>query len=101
MSQGTQKLQVSGEGLRLEASLCESFAGRLAGNRASTGTGPLGLASAAAINAARAEVAAANIRCAFRTRATVAKFSAVANGYTETEDNSVARLRALNTTTVC
>jgi hypothetical protein len=99
-SQSTQKLQVSDERLRLEASLCESLAGKLAGNRVPTGVGPLGLASAAAINAARAEVAAVNSRCAFRVRATAAKLSAVAAGYTETEDNSVAQLRALDTPTV-
>jgi hypothetical protein len=81
-SQRTQKLQVSDEGLRLEASSYESLAGKLAGNRAPTGAGPLGLASAAAINAARAEVAAANVRCIFRVRATAAKLSAAAAGYT-------------------
>jgi hypothetical protein len=100
-SQSTQKLQVNDDGLRLEASLCGSLAGKIAGNRAPTGTGPLGLASAAAINAARAEVAAASIRCAFRVRATAAKLTAVAAGYTETEGNSVAQLRALNTPMVC
>ncbi len=100
-SQSTQKLQVSDEGLRLEASLGRSLAGKLAGNRAPTGLGALGLASAAAINAARAEVAAANIRCAFRVRATAAKLTAAAAGYTVTEDNSLAALRALNTPTVC
>jgi hypothetical protein len=100
-SRSTQQLQVSDEGLRLEASSYESLAGKIAGDRAPTGTGPLGLGSAAAINAARAEVAAANIRCAFRVRATAAKLTAVAAGYTETEGNSVAQLRALNTPTVC
>ena len=100
-SQSTQKLQVSDEGRRLEASFCESLAGKLAGNRAPTGMGPLGLASVAAITAARAEVAAANIRCTFRVQATAAKLSAAAADYTETEGNSVAQLRALNTPTVC
>jgi hypothetical protein len=100
-SQSTQKLQVSDEGVRLEASQCGSLAGKLAGNRAPTGVGPSGLVSAAAINAARAEVAAANIRCAFRLRATAAKLSAVANDYTQTEYNSVAQLQALSTPTAC
>ena len=99
-SRSTQKLQVSDEGLRLEASSCESLADELAGNRAPTGIGPLGLASAAAINAARAEVAAANIRCAFRIQATAAKLTAAAAGYAETEVNSVAQLRALDIPTV-
>jgi hypothetical protein len=99
-SQSTQKLQVNDQGLRLEASCCESFASKVASNRAPTGMGPSGLASAAAINAARAEVAAANIRCTFRIQATAAKLTAVAAGYTENEVNSVAQLRALNTPTV-
>ncbi len=100
-SQSTQKLQVSDEGLRAEGGSYESLTGKLAANRAPTGAGPLGLASAAAINAARAEVAAANVRCAFRVRATAAKLTAAAAGYSETEDNSVAQLRALDTPTVC
>jgi hypothetical protein len=99
-SQSTQKLQVSVEGLRLQSSSCESRAGKLAGNRAPTGTGPLGLASAAAINTARAEVAAANIRCTFRIRATAAKLTSAAAGYTENEVNSEARLMALDMPTV-
>jgi hypothetical protein len=101
LPQSTQELQVSDEGLRLEAGACQSLAGKLAGNRTPTGAGPLGLASTAAVNAARAEVAAANIRCAFRARATAAKLSAAAAGYTENEVSSAAQLRALDVPTVC
>ena len=90
--QSTQKLQVSDEGLRLEASSCESLAGELAGNRAPTGVGSSALASVAAINAARAEVAAANIRCTFRVQATAAKLSAAAAAYIENEVSSAAQL---------
>jgi hypothetical protein len=99
-SQSTQKLQVSDEGLRAEGGSCESLASKLASNRAPTGMGPLELASAAATNAARAQVTAANIRCTFRVQATAAKLSAVANGYTETEVSSAAQLEALKTPTV-
>jgi hypothetical protein len=98
--QSTQKLQVSDEGLRLEASSCESLAGELAGNRAPTGVGSLALASVAAINTARDEVAAANIRCTFRVQATAAKLSAAAVDYTENEVNSAGQLQALDIPTV-
>jgi hypothetical protein len=100
-SQRTQKLQVSDEGLRLEASSCEPLAAKLAGNRAPTGVGASGLTSVAAMDAACAEVAAANIRCTLRVQATTAKLPAVANGYADREVRSAAQLRALETPTVC
>lgn len=98
--QNPQQLQVSDLGLRVEAGSCESLAVKLAGNNAPTGVGPSALASTAAIMAALGEVAAANIRCTFRMQATAAKLQVAANGYTESEGESVAQLRALETPAV-
>ncbi|MFZ0902353.1 MAG: hypothetical protein WAN71_00400 [Mycobacterium sp.] len=97
----TQRLQVSDEGLRLEASPCQSLAGKLAGNREPTSVGSSGLASVAAINTAQADVAAANIRCTFRVQATAGKLSAAAAGYTENEVSSAAQVQVLDIPTVC
>jgi hypothetical protein len=90
-----QKLRVSDEGLHMEGGSTEYLASKLTANSAPTGVGSSGLASAATITAAIGEVAAANIRCTFRVQATAAKLQAAANGYTETDGESVAQLQAL------
>ena len=56
------ELQVSDDGLRVQAGWCESLAGRLAGNTGPAGAGSSVLASSAAVGAAHAQIAAAFAR---------------------------------------
>jgi hypothetical protein len=58
-------------------------------------------ASAAAVNSAHAEIAEASIKCTSRVQATAAKLAAAATDYSENEESSVARLRAVHRPTVC
>jgi hypothetical protein len=97
---GSAALQVSDEGLLVESASYESLAGRLAGNNPPTVMGSLTLASAAAVNACHAQVAAAGVRCSSRVQATAAKLKAQATAYTDTEASSVARIQAIATSTV-
>src|SRR5574337_1605993 len=94
---GTDGLQVSDDGLRVEAGWCEALAGKLAGNGAPTGARSLGLISAAVVNVSNAQVAAAGIRCSLRMQATAAKLATAATGYAENEAESATRLRAVDT----
>jgi hypothetical protein len=89
------QLQVSGDGLRAEAGWCESLAGRLAGYSTPVGAGSSVLASAAAVNAAHAQIAAAAIRCTFRVQTTATKLAVGSIGYGENQASSAAQLRAL------
>ena len=56
------EFQVSEDDLRAQAGWCESLAGSLARNSAPAGAGSSVLASSAAVNAARAQIAAAGSR---------------------------------------
>jgi hypothetical protein len=94
---GASELHVSDDGLRLQAGCCESLARKVAGNRTPTGTGSSWLGSAAAVNAANADVATAGIRCTFRMQATATKLTAAAHGYTENEAESAAQFPAIDT----
>ena len=95
------ELQVSDDGLRVQAGWCESLAGRLAGNSAPAGAGSSVLASSAAVNAAHVQIAEAGIRCTSRVRATATKLAVAATGYGENEAGSAAQLPALSPVTVC
>jgi len=95
------ELQVSDDGLRVQAGWCESLAGRLAGNSGPAGAGSSVLASSAAMNAAHAQIAAAAIRCTFRVQTTATKLAVASGGYGENEAGSAAQLRALGRVTVC
>jgi hypothetical protein len=94
-------LQVSDDGLHAQAARWELAADALAGNRAPPGVVTPWSASAAAVNAAHAEVTAASVRCTSRTQAMAAKLVAAATGYSENEQSSTAQLRALSTPTAC
>jgi hypothetical protein len=95
------ELQVSDDGLRLQAVSWEAAAGALASNGPTAGVIASWSASAAAVNAARAEIAAAGIRCTSRAQATTATLAAAATGYAENESNSAAQLRSQYRPTVC
>jgi hypothetical protein len=56
--------------------------------------------SAAAVTAATAQIAAANVRCTFRVQATATKLSAAATSYSNNEAASAAQLRAIATPAV-
>jgi hypothetical protein len=99
--QVTDELQVSDDGLRVQASWCESLASKLVANDGPTGAGSAWVRSAAAVNASNTEVAAAGVRCTFRMQATATKLAAAATGYTENEDSSAAQLRAITPAKVC
>jgi hypothetical protein len=58
-----------------------------------------GLASALAVNASHAQIAAAGIRCSRRVQSTATKLTAAASGYTENEASSAAQLLAIATPT--
>jgi hypothetical protein len=89
------ELQVSGNGLSVQAGWCESLADRLAGNSAPSGVGSSALASSAAVKAAHAQIIAAGVRCTFRLQATATKLAVASVGYDENEAGSAIRLRAL------
>jgi hypothetical protein len=92
---GSAELQVSDEGLLAESGWCESLAGRLAGNIPPARVGWSGLASAAAVNAFHAQVAAASIGCSFRVQATATKLAGAASKYTENEASSAVLVQAI------
>ncbi len=98
---GSAELQVSEDGLREQGGWCESLAGKLAGNSAPTGAGSSLLASAAAVNAVHAQIAAAGVRCTFRMQATATKLAVASNRYGDNEAYSAAQFRALGPVTVC
>ncbi|SON59202.1 hypothetical protein MSIMFI_00684 [Mycobacterium simulans] len=98
---GTAELWVSGEGLRAQAGWCESLAGTLAGNTPPAGLGSSWPGSAAAVNTAHAEIAAAGMRCTYRVQATATELAAAVGRYAENEADSAARLRALDVPKVC
>jgi len=95
------ELQVSEDGLRVEAGWCKSLAASLAGNDAPTAAGSSVLASSAAVNAAHAGLAAASVRCAFRVQTTATKLVQASAGYGDNETSSAAQFRALRRVTVC
>jgi hypothetical protein len=90
------ELQVSDDGLRVQAGSFESLGGRLAGVSAPTAARSSVLTSSAAVAVAHAQVAAASVRCASRVRATADKLAAAARGYDQNEASSAAQLRALD-----
>ena len=92
------ELQVSGEGLHMESGLCESLAGKLAANSPAA-AGWSGLASALAVNASHAKIAAAGIRCSLRVQSTATKLTAAASRYTENDAGSVAQCQAVAAST--
>jgi glycerate kinase len=97
---GRAELQVSDADLYIEGGGCESLAGKLAGNVPPAGAGSSELASAAAVNASHAQIAAAGIRCSFRVQATATKLVVAASRYTENETRSAAQVQAIFTPTV-
>jgi hypothetical protein len=97
---GSDELRVSDEGLRMESGCCASLAGRLADNIPPSVLGLSVLASAAAINASHAQIAAAGVGCSFRVQATATKLAAAATKYTENEASSTAQVQAIATPTV-
>ena len=94
-------MQVSNDGLRVDAGWCEALVGKLAGNCAPTGAAAPLLGSAAAISAAHIQVAAAGMRCTLRGQVTAAKLATAATGYAANEVSSTAQLRALDIPKVC
>jgi hypothetical protein len=88
-------LQVSKDGLAAQAGRCRSLASRLAGNRPALGTGPSVLASAAAVSAAHAVIAAGGVRCASRMQDTATKLEIASACYRDTEAGAAADFRAL------
>jgi hypothetical protein len=94
------ELAVSGEGLRVVGGSCEELARRLMGNAPPAAAGLSGLTSAAAVNAAHAQIAAAGMRCAFRMTATTTKLTAAATRYAANEADSAARFLAVAASTV-
>lgn len=97
----TTALQVSGNGLRVQAAWWEAAAGALAGNSAPAAVAASWSASAAAVNAAYAQISAASIKCTSRVQATATKLVAAASNYSENEDSSAAQIRALYRPAVC
>lgn len=94
-------LRASEEGLRAAAGWCESLATGVAGIGAPTVAGTPGLASAAAVNAAHAQIAAAAVRCSSRIQATAGKLAAASAGYAENESPAASQFRALTPVKVC
>ena len=94
-SQVADELQVSDDGLHAEAGWCHCLAEKLAGDSAPTGGGLSWLASGAAVNAANAQMAAANMRCTFRVQATAATLVAADTSYVENEAGSATQFRAI------
>jgi hypothetical protein len=92
--QGSE-LRVSDEGLHLESGLCGSLAGKLADNRPPAEA--FGLASALAVNAFHARIAAVGVRCSLRVQSTGAKLATAASRFTENEADSAASLQAIAT----
>jgi hypothetical protein len=97
---GSAELEVSDEGLRVESVWLESLAARLADNMPPAVVGSVTLASAAAINACHAQIAAAVIRCASRVQATATKLAEAATSYNENEFGAAAQVQAIATPTV-
>jgi hypothetical protein len=98
--QGSAGLQVSDGGLHVQSALCESMAGKLAGNRPPVGAECTGLASALAVKASHARIAAAGMRCSLRVQSTAAKLTTVAGRFAENEARSVAQFHAVAASTV-
>jgi len=94
------QLTVSGEGLRVAGGSCEELARTLTGNAPQAVAGPSGLTSAAAVNAANAQLAAAGMRCALRVKATATELTAAATCYAYNEATSAARFLAIAKPTV-
>src|ERR1700739_431665 len=94
---GTAALQVSDNGLRVQAAWWEA-ADALAGDTAPAASWS---ASAAAVNATHAQITAASMKCTSRVQATATKLALAATSYTENEDSSAAQMRALYGPTVC
>ncbi|OBG25190.1 hypothetical protein A5764_07270 [Mycobacterium sp. 852002-51057_SCH5723018] len=95
------ELRVSEDGLRAEAGWCEALAASLAASSAPTLVGSSVLASAAAVNAAHAQIAAAGLRCSSRIQATAAALTRVSASYGENEVHSAAEFRALSPVKAC
>jgi hypothetical protein len=97
---GTAALQVSDNGLRVQAAWWEA-ADALAGDTAPAAVAASWSASAAAVNAAHEQITAASTKCTSRVQATATKLALAATSYTENEDSSAAQMRALYGPTVC
>ena len=98
---GTAALDVNVDGLRVQVARLEAAAGEFTGNSPAAGVVPSWSASAAAVSAAHAQIAAASIRCTSRVQATATKLAAAATGYAENEDSSAGQFRTLYEPTVC
>ena len=99
-SQVIGELQVSDDGLRVDARWCEALAAKLAGDCPPTGAATSPLGSAAAINVVHMQVAAAGVSCTVRAQATATKLVAAATGYAANEANSAAEFGVLDRTRV-
>jgi hypothetical protein len=95
------ELRVSEDGLLAETGWCESLAVSLAGGSAPRVAAPSALASAAAVNAAHAQVAAAGTRCGARIQAMATKLVVASAGFGENEARSAADFRSLGSVQVC
>jgi hypothetical protein len=92
---GGTVLQVADYALRGQARLCDAGADALGHSNAPVVRVESWSASAAAVEAAHAQIAAAGTRCASCLRSTASNLGAAATQFVENEDGSAAEFEAL------